>query len=526
MASIPKTVAPPRKILLIEDNPDDAFILQRTLQRTAPDQFDLIHVGWLGEALLKLRDEPVDLILADLSLPDGQGLEVVEQIRHLSPDIPVVVLTGNNDETLGLKALKVGVQDYLIKGQVDGNALMRSIRYAMERHQLVQEIEDTRVRQIKTKDEFLSHVSHELRSPLTAIYQYVTILLDGLAGELKPDQLEYLGIVLRNTVQLKDMIEDLLFVTRTEAGKLNIEQRKVLISESIFDVVNSLHADANAGGKSLTANVPSDMPPVYADPERLFQIVTNLVGNALKFTQEGGAVAVKVHPFSEDGEFICVEVSDNGCGISPEGCQRIFERLKQESQYIDIGRQGLGLGLFICKELVNRHGGQIWAESELGEGSRFFFTIPTYSLARQIFPAITEGHELREAASLLSIRIVLPNSNVGAKVGESVLRETWNTIRKTILPDRDVLLPRGGPAVECEVFHLITPATREGVEAMGRRIAESLEKLPIIKMQGLNVMTKSVELDLPSEESGLELDEIVENVANQIVEWIGSAPNL
>jgi hypothetical protein len=320
------------------------------------------------------------------------------------------------------------------------------------------------------------------------------------------------------------MIEDLLFVTRTEAGKLGIEQRRLPVSEPIFDVVNSMHADATAGGKTLTAVVPSELPPVYADPERLFQIVSNLVGNALKFTQEGGAVTVKAHPFSEDGEFLCVEVADNGCGISAEGCQRIFERLKQESQHIDIGRQGLGLGLFICRELVARHGGQIWVESVLGEGSRFYFTVPTYSLARQIFPAVTERHEIRDAVSLVSIGLAPAGGEGEAAVGETACREAWNAIRKTILPDRDVLLPRGKPAKEGEVFHVVTPATGDGAEAMARRIRQTLEKLPVVRMQGLAVSGEWSALSLPPRGSGEPLEKTVDDIANQIALKIGDRP--
>ncbi len=142
------------------------------------------------------------LVLLDLNLPDSHGAETFRKIRQKAPNVPVVILSGQDDEALALKAVHMGVQDYLIKGDVTSKQLEKALRYAVERQGLLLALEVTRKQQIEFKNRFLSHVSHELRTPLTCIHQYVTLLLDGLAGPVAPDQTDHLKTVLRSVNQL------------------------------------------------------------------------------------------------------------------------------------------------------------------------------------------------------------------------------------------------------------------------------------------------------------------------------------
>jgi signal transduction histidine kinase len=259
-----------------------------------------------------------------------------------------------------------GAQDYLIKGQIESRALPRALRHAIERYRMQRETEALRINQMQFKDEFLSHVSHELRSPLAAIYQFVTILLDRLAGELEPKQHQYLEVVLRNVKQLQSMINDLLEVTRMQAGKLTIEVQSTSIADAIGYAVNTLQGAADAKGVNLSADAGSELallPFVCADPTRLRQILIILLDNAIKFTPTNGVVKVRARiPKASPGS-LRLEVSDTGCGISPHLTERIFERLFQAADPASAGRKGLGLGLYICKDLVTRQGGRIWVEN-------------------------------------------------------------------------------------------------------------------------------------------------------------------
>ncbi len=181
------------QVLLVEDNPGDARLMHEMLNEPGPGSFELTRVGRWSEALIHLASSAASVVLLDLGLPDVQGLDVVRSAHARAVDVPLVVLTGLDDEALAVRALQEGAQDYLIKGQIDSHSLRRALRYAIERQRMQTESDHLRTQQLQLKDEFLSHVSHELRSPLTAIYQFVTILLDGLAGELNPEQREYLA---------------------------------------------------------------------------------------------------------------------------------------------------------------------------------------------------------------------------------------------------------------------------------------------------------------------------------------------
>jgi signal transduction histidine kinase/CheY-like chemotaxis protein len=240
--------------------------------------------------------------------------------------------------------------------------------------------EQSRNEQLRFKDEFLSHVSHELRSPLTVIKQFTTILLGGLAGDLNEEQHQYQQIVLRNVSQLQAMISDILEVSRLETGKLTIEADSVSVSAAVTDTVDTFQFTALAKGVALSCHVPPDLPSAHADTTRLRQMLIILVENAIKFTGSGGAISIRVGLSPDDPGFLLFEVSDSGSGVSADMSERIFERLYQAPEPTQAGRKGLGLGLYICKELVTRQGGRIWVTRETHGGSTFAFTLPVSSL--------------------------------------------------------------------------------------------------------------------------------------------------
>lgn len=226
---------------------------------------------------------------------------------------------------------------------------------------------------LQMKDEFLSHVSHELRSPLAAIYSFANIIADGLGGETTPEQKEYLEIILRNSRQLRSMIEDLLQVTRSETGKLSIVLEATSVAEAVTDALNTVQGAATAKGITLSSTLPPDLPCATADPTRIRQVLIIILDNAAKFTPSGGTIHVSV---AATGDLLQLTIADSGCGIDPDSAQRIFEHLYQVDEPGREGRNGLGLGLYIARDLVVRQGGTIWVESEIGKGSQFHFTLP------------------------------------------------------------------------------------------------------------------------------------------------------
>src|ERR1700685_1143934 len=281
------------QVLLVEDNAGDTRLLREMFSKEPSGSFELSHLTHMREAEARLKAGGVDITLLDMGLPDGHGLETVRRARAAAPNIPLIILTGLDDEALAAEAMTQGAQDYMIKGQIESRALPRALRHAIDRHRMQTETDLIRTHQMEFKDEFLSHVSHELRSPLTAVRQFVSILLDGLAGDLNPEQRQYLEIVLRNVKQLHSMINDLFEVSGIQAGKLKIELQSTSVSDAIAYSVNTLQGAAGAQGIVISSNIERILPSVCADPARLRQILVILVDNAIKFTPQNGTVTIE-----------------------------------------------------------------------------------------------------------------------------------------------------------------------------------------------------------------------------------------
>jgi len=318
------------------------------------------------------------------------------------------------------------------------------------------ELEESRRQQLNMKDQFLSHVSHELRTPLTAVYQFVTILLDGLAGDLNNEQREYVEIVFRNVQQLQAMVADLLETTRASTGKLAIDPQVIVLPSFVPQILEMLVAGAAIKGIVLGTDISDDLPFVYADPQRVNQILTNLVENAIKFTPEKGTITVGARIFEKDSGWVQISVIDTGCGISPEGTRRIFERLYQEEQILDTNRKGLGLGLHICKELVSRHGGRIWVESKIGKGSTFHFTLPTFSLRTLLVPLFEARDHVNPVIQLISIELRLDKLSPASEPAAAAWREVWNSLKPLGLRPGTILLPKIAANQERGLIFIIT----------------------------------------------------------------------
>jgi signal transduction histidine kinase len=483
------------QVLLIEDNPGDADLIRLRLVEANSD-VEVKSVDRLSSGLESLAASQPSLVLLDLNLPDSNGAETFRKILDKAPGVPVVILSGQDDEELANKALHQGAQDYLVKGGFDAKDLARAMRYAIERQSMLLSLEMSRKQQIEFKNQFLSHVSHELRTPLTCIHQFVTILLDGLAGPLASEQSEHLETVLRSANQLRSMIADLLEATRAESGKILVEPRGIVIGEVVRQAISMLRAIAHKKGIGLEIAVDSRTSLVYADPGRVLQVLTNLIENAIKFTPADGSVMVNVTLSERDPDFVCLSITDTGKGISPEAKALIFERLYQDPNTIDDSRKGLGLGLYIARELVQLHGGKIWVESQPGHGSTFTFTLPKFSLAKLLFPIVTENGKIRPSLFLVSVR-VLSSSAARPASWKHTLQECQNVLRHCVYLDKDLLLPAMGSVNLPDTFFVVASTDEPGVQIMMKRIREQLP-LRLEKRTGVTVEVVATTIPLPA----------------------------
>ena len=502
-------------VLLIEDNPGDADLIRLRLIE-GQSQVNVSCAARLSEGLASITKQRPSVVLLDLNLPDSQGAETFRKVLENAPDVPIVILSGQDDEELAMKALHHGVQDYLVKGTFTSAGLERAVRYAVERQALLRSLEMSRKQQLEFKNQFLSHVSHELRTPLTCIHQFVSILLDGLAGELNPEQKDHLQTVLKSANQLSAMVRDLLEATRAESGKICIEPHCVSIGHLVRSAVAMMQSAAREKQVGLEVGIDTRIPFVLGDPDRILEVLINLIDNAVKFTPSGGAVTVQACLVQTDPDLVYVSVVDTGCGINPEAKTLIFERMYQDPNAIDNSRKGLGLGLFIAKELVALHGGRIWVVSEPGHGSNFSFTLPLYSIAKLLSPVITHQHRLRDAIVLLKVALK-PQSMPVRGNWKGTCHRALQTIQRCVYLDKDLVLPPMMAQGPEQTFFVVASTDVTRAETMMRRVREQLEMRAELKAAGeLEIAVTAV----PLPGSDKSLAEQVGEVANRVIAMV------
>ena len=233
----------------------------------------------------------------------------------------------------------------------------------------------------RLKSEFVATVSHELRTPMTSIRGYVDILLMGAAGALTENQIHFLDIIRSNTERLNILVADLLDISRLESGRVMLTPQEVDLRELAQDVIETVQQRSQEEEKAMLfdLDLAENIPTVYADPDRLRQIITNLVENAYHYTPENGRITLSVAALNGH-DTVQVDVHDNGVGIALEDQKQVFERFYRGEDPLVLATPGTGLGLPIVKQLIEMHKGEIWVKSsgERGEGSTFSFTLPAY----------------------------------------------------------------------------------------------------------------------------------------------------
>ncbi len=235
----------------------------------------------------------------------------------------------------------------------------------------------------RLKSQFVSSVTHELRTPLVATQKALDVILTKAAGPINEDQTRFLDIARRNLERLYALINDILDLSKLEAGKMKVEFAPASVEQMVNEVCSSLGSWANSKNIQLVKRVADGLPMVTMDADRIIQVLNNLVSNALKFTPQDGTVTVEAKPRG-GGQHVEVSVQDTGIGIAKEDLDRVFEKFLQVGERRQTDVSGTGLGLSIAKEIVERHGGRIWAESEKGQGAKFSFVLPVQPSAHKV----------------------------------------------------------------------------------------------------------------------------------------------
>ena len=375
----------------------------------------------------------------------------------------------------------------------------------LERKKAEEEVVRSHEERLRLKSEFLSHVSHELRSPLSVAHQFTTILLDGLAGPLVPEQQEYLEIMLRNLNQLKAMINDLLEASRAEVRKLAVRPSSLSLDGLIEKTVKAYGAIAATKSIALKALIPPDLPAVYADAARISQVLGNLLDNAVKFSPPKSTIHVAAKIFESDPHFVRVSVTDCGCGVKAGDAEHIFDRLYQAKDPLQTSRQGLGLGLHICKELIVLHGGNIWMDSKCGKGSAFHFTLPVFTIKTLITPLLSHEASLAPSIALVTVRVSPQNSRRTDRERERALNRIRQVLERCTLPDLDVLLPTESWN-STDFFSIVARTDERGCQVILSRVREQLARCRDLEKAGIGWQVDGEVIDLGILTKGMSLD--------------------
>jgi len=226
---------------------------------------------------------------------------------------------------------------------------------------------------------FVSMVSHELRTPLNSVHGFIDLLMQGHMGPLTDEQRKYLGYAQEGVQQLMTIVEDILFMTRSDSGQFEVKPQKVNSRVLAKQVVTSLKLQALKAAVILDKDIPASAPFLYADPQRMQQVLNNLVTNAIKFTPPHGTVTIRVRLHPQQKQMVLFSVIDTGDGIPSEDQPHVFERFYQSNHAMQSKMGGYGLGLSIARLIVEQHGGEIYFESVPEQGTTFYFTAPLYT---------------------------------------------------------------------------------------------------------------------------------------------------
>jgi signal transduction histidine kinase len=361
------------KILLVDDRVDNIIVLERVLKDT---DAEFVRASSGNEALALTLDNEFALALVDVQMPEMDGYEMVELMHQAQGDdyLPAIFISAvTHDEFHRTKGIEVGAVDF-ISMPFTPEVLIGKVNVFLKIYHQRKSVEEA----MAVKSQFLSTISHELRTPLTAIKEGIRLVHCKACGEINDEQEELLGIAQRNVDRLARLINDVLDFQKLEANKMRFNLTENKINEVVEEIRQTVSCQVAEKGLSIFTELALDLPEIRFDRDRITQVLTNLVNNAIKFTEQG---SITITTTKTDGN-VEISIQDTGPGIEESDIVKLFHEFEQLDEK-DRKTGGTGLGLAISKEIIQKHNGKIWAKSEFGNGACFSFILPVTNIIHQ-----------------------------------------------------------------------------------------------------------------------------------------------
>ncbi|HVY87193.1 MAG TPA: response regulator [Caulobacterales bacterium] len=364
------------RVLVVDDSEDDRALYRRELKKASPGLYDVLEAAD-GEHGLALADHnQVRCILLDYSLPGRNGVEVLKRIKARHPFMPVVMLTGMGNESVAVSAMQAGAQNYIVKSTITSEEIDRAVQLAIAHCDMERRIEEQRM----SLEIFTRALAHDLKEPVRTIKSFISVLMS--QEPLSPDGRRYFGYVHDAADRMAALIDAVYHYTRLDSSAQPLTKEMCELGEVLKGAEIDLAELIREREATITV---APLPIAYGNASQIRQVFQNLLSNAIRHCPHDPEIRVDAKERPDCWE---IRVADNGVGIEPEQRQRIFEPFIRLHHY---KADGLGMGLAICKRIVEGHGGRIWCEVSEKEGAAFVFTLP-----KEVRPDV--GREAPKAA--------------------------------------------------------------------------------------------------------------------------------
>lgn len=360
-------------VLLIDDDEDDYVIIRRIFSKIPDSPFKLHWCQTFEEARDLVLSDQFDIFLVDYRLGAHTGLELLEIAGASHRAEPFILLTGTGDVKIEHRSMELAAADYLVKGTLKPDMLSRALYYALGRKQIEGQRLQHYIELNKTKDEFISLASHQLRTPATGVKQYVGMVLEGMAGEVSETQKSLLQKAYESNERQLQIVSDLLKVAQVDAGKVHIKPKDTDIVDLLADIIKEQKGTYKNREQDLKFNTLAFDSVAHIDPDKMRMVFENLIDNASKYSEAGQTVSVAV---CNEKDMIRVDVKDSGVGIDEEDTDRLFQKFSRIHNNLSDHVGGSGLGLYWAKKIVDLHDGIIKVTSVPNKGSTFSVYLP------------------------------------------------------------------------------------------------------------------------------------------------------